>query len=705
MSLFSNVCPAPFAPLGARWKGLNLQFSLYASDAEMVEYCFYENPHRLKLGQTVPVYETITLLKEEYRFGNLWNWEAQLVQEYSSDVSWGMLIRVWKFDPYTEKLQYHWVLDPCTKETAGGENWGDAQGFQIDPERLEICRIHRRGVPTRDQVRRLPVLRPSVTDRERPPRPQHSLETSVVYECHVRGMTQSASAPIIHSKYSGTYRGLTECIPYLQELGVTMVELLPVYDFDENENHFRSPTDTPLYNYWGYSPLLFFAPKQNYAYDRENAVQEFKEMVDAFHAADIEIILDVVYNHTAEHGEGGPIDHFKWLGQKTWYLHDQYNHLANYSGCGNALNCSHPAVKQLLRESLYYWSQEIGVDGFRFDLASILSRSHQGDFHPFPYLLWEIRHDPALAGIKFIAEPWDAAGGYHLGYIAGNADWMEWNDRYRDSMRKAIRGDMGVIGEIKQSLLGSPDVYLSIDKGRRSSINFITAHDGMTMWDLVSYNNKHNEMNGEENRDGSNNNNSYNCGEEGPTQSLEITALRRKKVQALHLLLQLSNGVPMILAGDEFGRTQHGNNNAYCLDNNISWVNWNLLQENNQLFLFVKAAVAFRKKYFAFLFSDRSQYEWLNCFGGPEDLSGYVRTLVWKIVNPDFPGCSICILFNFYDQPLKFHLPSEAPWRCVLNTALETLPTKKRRANKQVLVEGFSIQVLQQGPAIHTKRR
>ncbi len=709
MLLFKQITPMAVGPLGTFWEKDRMQFSLYAQ-ATKIEYFFYADPHQMKTHQTYPLLEKVTLDKEAFCFGDLWSWEGTIAEGSLLNQPIGYLLRVWKKNPETGEEESRWILDPYAREYAGGEIWGTSFYYQIDPENFSITKQKKeRDTHLFSPIRRLPIIRPILakksrlsmlptrSQKSRPPRPNHPLETSIIYECHLRGMTKSPTAALPDDQYAGTYRGLIETIPYLKRLGITAVELLPIFDFDENENHNVSPdTKERLFNYWGYSTILFFAPKQCFAANPQNAVEEFKEMVDAFHEAGLEVILDVVYNHTAEMNSGGPIDHFKWLGEDVYYIMS-HGHLANYSGCGNTVNCNHPVVKRFILSSLRYWYNEMGVDGFRFDLTTILDRDLAGNIQLFPALLWDIRYDSELQGAKLIAEPWDAGGGYQLGHTAYHAQWSEWNDRYRDNIRKALRGDTGHVIHVKNSILANPDVYQSPQKGRRFSINFITAHDGMTMWDLVSYNEKHNKMNGEDNRDGSSNNISFNCGVEGKTQSPIIQALRYKKVRTFHLLLQLSGGIPMLVAGDEFARSQQGNNNPYCLDNEITWIDWNQLKKNQKLFEFVQQAIAFRQANFSFLFSDHSQYGWFNSLGKEEDLGDHVCTLIWKVTHPDFPKKTICAMLNYYKAPLEFHFPDDGQtgsWHCLFDTAREQMPKKKTTENS-VVVDGFSIQVFE----------
>ena len=629
-------------------------------------------------------------LDETYQFGEVWGWEA--VFENIEEVLLAYLIQIVKTDGST-----HFVMDPYAKESSGGEQWGTPLGFEVDPEELKLRVYSRPSGPIFPGLRRLPLLRAESYGDEaiepRPVRPRHSLEESIVYECHLRGMTRGHLSPGINSQVPGTYRGLAECIPHLKSLGVTAIELLPVFDFDENEKTSATENEQDLLNYWGYSPLLFFAPKQNYASDVVNPVREFKAMVDKFHEADLEIWLDVVFNHTAEFGDNGYADHFKLLAPDQWYLREKDGSYKNYSGCGNTLNCAHPTTRRMIRDCLIYWSHVMGVDGFRFDLASILNRDSAGDIMDFPQLLWELRHEPSLKNIKLISEPWDAAGAYELGKAAEFADWTEWNDQFRDKVRRAVRGDEGMMEGLKESILGSPNIFGSVEKGRKRSLNFVTSHDGMTLMDLVSYSEKHNEANGEENRDGHSADFSDNCGTEGVTDDPEILSLRFRKLRMFHCLLQLSNGIPMLLGGDEFGRTQQGNNNAYCHDSALTWLDWNLTEQNSVLLAFTRRMIAFRKQHAPFLFSEKSKYEWFNASGGPEEFAPYVRTLHFEVTNSGWPDQAMRILINCFDKPVKFNLPEEITWNILIDTEKEPAEFVSPVGGIAWL-EGFSVQVL-----------
>ncbi len=414
---------------------------------------------------------------------------------------------------------------------------------------------------------------------------------TVIYEMHVGGFTRHASSGL-PAQLRGTYRGLMDKIGYLQELGVTAVELLPVFQFDEQ--------DAPRghVNYWGYSPVSFFAPHVAYSSrkDRLGALDEFRDMVKALHRAGIEVILDVVFNHTAEGNHAGPTLCFRGLENAAYYiLQDDRLRYADYTGTGNTLNANQPIVRRLIVDSLRYWVESMHVDGFRFDLASILSRDERGRPLENPPILWDIESDPVLAGTKLIAEAWDAAGLYQVGTFVGDS-WKEWNGQFRDDVRSFMKADRGTVSRLARRLLGSPDIYGGGEREPEKSINFVTCHDGFTLNDLVSYNTKHNEANGEGNRDGSENNLSWNCGEEGATDDPAIERLRNRQVKNFLALTLLSTGAPILLMGDEVRRTQQGNNNAYCQDRDISWFDWSGLDKHADIHRFTRLVLLMRSK-------------------------------------------------------------------------------------------------------------
>lgn len=472
----------------------------------------------------------------------------------------------------------------------------------------------------------------------------YPMSESVIYETHLKGYTASLTSEV---SAPGTYKGFIEKIPYLKKLGITTVELLPVFEFDEHENGNINPkTGELLSNYWGYSTIGFFAPKTTYAFDRTPgaSVREFKTLVRELHKAGIEIVLDVVYNHTAEGNEHGYTFSFRGLENSTYYMlpenEKQYYH--NFSGCGNTVNAAHPVSTKFILDSLSYWVSEMHVDGFRFDLAAALCRDQKSYMQNFPFLTNAISEDAVLCRSKIIAEPWDCGGGYLVGGFPGGR-WSEWNDRYRNDIRRFIRGDEGVATAAATRLAGSSDLYGHSGKNPDSSVNFVSCHDGFSMNDIVSYNGKHNDENGENNRDGSDDNNCYNHGYEGVTVNPKIEALRLKKLKNFMVCLMVSQGVPMFAAGDEFRRTQMGNNNAYCQDNEISWVNWNLEKKSQELFNFTRKAIQLRKMHPVFrrkkFFSgSKMEIEWYDASGKNPDWSNMKRFLSFKLVGASVVG-------------------------------------------------------------------
>ncbi len=421
------------------------------------------------------------------------------------------------------------------------------------------------------------------------------MEDLIIYELHVRGFTQDSSSGV---KYPGTFRGLEEKIPYLKELGINAVELMPIFEFDEMRNA-RLIDENQLIDYWGYNPVSFFSPNSSYASKKEenNEGTELKHLIRTLHANGIDVILDVVFNHTAEGNELGPCFSFKGFDNNIYYMLTPDGYYYNFSGCGNTLNCNHPVVRELILDCLRYWVTDYRVDGFRFDLASILGRNEDGSPMSQPPLLQSLAFDPILGNVKLIAEAWDAGGLYQVGSFPSWRRWAEWNGRYRDDMRRFLKGDDGLHETALKRILGSPDLYNPQYRGGNASVNFLTCHDGFTLCDLYSYNQKHNEANGWNNTDGCDDNHSWNCREEGETSNPETLRLRLKMMQNACALLMCSRGTPMFLSGDEFADTRFGNNNPYCQDNEISWLDWSLLSKNQALFAFFQYMIAFRKQH------------------------------------------------------------------------------------------------------------
>ena len=501
---------------------------------------------------------------------------------------------------------------------------------------------------------------------------------SVIYELHVRGFTQDPSSQV---RRPGTFRGLIEKIPYLLELGITAVELLPVTEFDEGDNERINPEDgSALRNFWGYHPLSFFALKAGYAADvgPGSEVNEFKDLVKAMHAAGIEVILDVVYNHSGEGDQRGPTYSMKGIDNSTYYMLASDGGYRNFSGCGNTINCNHPYVRHFILDSLRYWVTEMHVDGFRFDLASILGRDQDGNVLASPPLLEQIAGDPVLADTKLIAEAWDAAGLYQVGSFPNWGRWAEWNGRFRDDIRRFVRGEPGMVGNLATRLAGSSDLFQS-DREPGHGINFVTSHDGFTLADLVSYEDKHNLANGEENRDGDSHNLSWNCGHEGPVADAGIQALRDRQVRNFATLLLLARGVPMILAGDELGRTQGGNNNAYCQDNRISWLDWERGASHRSLMRFFRLLIAFRKshkllRYDSFTVREGlgAQIHWHGFRLGEPDWSQNSHSLAMHL-RGNAPGGraeDIFLMANAHWEAHDFELPhlDEGAWCVFVDT-------------------------------------
>ncbi len=498
------------------------------------------------------------------------------------------------------------------------------------------------------------------------------LEDTIIYEMHVRGFTRSPSSGAAHP---GTFAGVIEKIPYLKDLGITAVELLPVFDFDETDV-LRTVEGRPLPNYWGYSNMGYFAPQSSYCVSPESGshLGEFRDMVKALHRAGIEVILDVVFNHTDEGNHLGPMFSFKGIDNRTYYFLVPWDlqYYLDFSGCGNTFNCNHPIAQKLILECLRYWVRETHVDGFRFDEGSILARGEDGKPSAHPPVVWQIELDDELADTKVIAEAWDAAGLYQIGHFPGDR-WVQWNGRFRDDMRRFVKGEPGCVPAAASRLAGSADLYQCRGQLPTNSINFMTCHDGFTLNDLVSFNEKHNEANGEGNRDGINDNLSWNCGLEGETSDPAVEALRERQLRNFAALLMLSRGVPMMTAGDEVRRTQKGNNNAYCQDNEISWFDWKLVERNRDLFRFWKCMIQFRRRHAALhrgrFFSGESNERGLmdvtwhgTMLHSPGWSDPNARVLAFTLAgfngDPD-----LHVMLNMYWDSLDFELP-EVPGRC-----------------------------------------
>jgi glycogen operon protein len=527
----------------------------------------------------------------------------------------------------------------------------------------------------------------------------------IVYEMHVGGFTRHPSSGV---RYPGTFRGIMEKIPYLKELGITTVEFLPIMEFDQKEVLRQKPDGSGvLTNYWGYSTIGFFAPENSYCVAPTEAahVREFRDMVKALHRAGIGVILDVVFNHTNEGNHLGPTINFKGLCNEVYYhlVPRDRQYYMDYSGCGNTLNCNHPIVEKLITEALEYWVNEMHVDGFRFDEGSIFARGQDGAPMAYPPVVWNIELSEALLDTKIVAEAWDAAGLYQIGYYPGYR-WAEWNGRFRDDIRRFVKGDPGLLGAVAGRISGSPDIYQASGHLPTNSVNFVTCHDGFTLHDLVSYDSKHNEANGEGNRDGNDDNLSWNCGVEGKTADPTVRALRERQMKNFATILLLSQGVPMITMGDEVCRTQQGNNNAYCQDNEISWFDWGLVKNNQHMFRFWKLLIQFRKqnaslhrsRFFTGKTNNRGLGD-ISCHGcklfspGWEDPNG--RSVAFTVAGLG-TDADIHMMFNMFWETLEFEIPpvKGRRWYLAVDTA-ENSPSDFLESGQEKLIAGNRVQV------------
>lgn len=651
-------------PLGASERCGGVNFALFSRHATRVTLLLFDAP-----TDTEPCL-TIELDPLRHRTGDIWHaWIEGLGQG---------AIYTWRADgPYLPEQGHRFnvnkvLLDPYAAALVGTDCWDFACACGFDAVSRKGDRSFSEKDNTRWQAKCL--VSDSVFEHGVDPRPRHPWADTVIYETHVRGFTVHPSASVAHP---GTYLGLIEKIPYLQELGVTAVELLPVQEFFENEPVRDNPlSGERLRNYWGYSTVAFFAPKESYSTRRAPGCQltEFRAMVQALHRAGLEVILDIVFNHTAEGNETGPTLNFRGLDNRVYYLlADDRRFYKNYSGAGNTLNCNHPVVRDYILDCLRHWVIHMQVDGFRFDLASVLGRDEQGNLLPNPPLLERIAEDPVLRDVKLIAEAWDAGGAYQVGSFPGQR-WSEWNGRFRDDVRRFWRGDPGMTGALASRLCGSADIYQDGGKQPVNSINFVTCHDGFTLNDLVSYRDKHNQANGEDNADGDNNNDSDNYGLEGPTDDPGIEALRLRQIKNFIGTLLASRGVPMLLGGDEFRRTQDGNNNAYCQDNETSWFDWGLLQRHQEVFRFAREMIALRKRH-GLLRQERfytaADIHWFNARGELPQWNGPGRTLGCVVNAQDPVEPALCLLFNAEPEAVEFVLPPSAgrTWRALVDTA------------------------------------
>lgn len=649
--------PMQFAyplPYGAILREDGVQFVVFSKNATAMRILLYKKvndpePHRL-----------IELNPNTDRWGDLWSvfvpeLEVGTLYHFQADGPFEPE-RGHRFDPHAR------LIDPFAKALAGSY------------------------LPGTDGVVRPPkcVVVDDHFDWQGDRHLKRPLSESVIYEMHVRGFTKSPSAG---ADSAGTYLGVIEKIPYLKSLGVTAVELMPVHEFPTEET---DGTKTKRANYWGYDPMAFFAPHRGYQEGNEpgGQVKQFKTMVRELHAAGIEVILDVVFNHTSEGNDQGPTFSFKGLENSVYYMLTGDGSYKNYSGCGNTVNSNHPIVREMIFNCLRHWVYNYHIDGFRFDLASILSRDRNGALMPNPPLVEAIAEDPMLSDTKIIAEAWDAAGAYQVGSFASSR-WAEWNGAYRDNVRRYWRGDLGMTGPMATRLAGSSDLYQPSGRQPYHSINFVTSHDGYTLNDMVSYERKHNLANGEDNRDGDNNNYSSNYGVEGPTRRLPIRKLRRRQVKNFVASLMLSQGVPMLVSGDEVLRTQRGNNNAYCQDNALSWFDWRLVERNAEIFRFTQQLIALRLhqpvlRRADFLTGsphrqgDLPDVSWYGVDGAPIDWHHTFHSLTC-LLSPtgldDEEARHVLVLMHSGGQPQDFRAPHNAghlEWRLVVDTSAES---------------------------------
>jgi glycogen operon protein len=670
-------------PLGATVYEEGVNFAIFSRNATAVTLILFES------SEPNSLYTEITLNKKGNKTGDIWHC---LIKGLKAGACY--LYRV--DGPYQPEQGLRFnrnkaLIDPYAKALTRFDKWN-----------LKKCLGFNPNAPTKDlsfsnednllHLPRCLVIDDNDFDWQGDTPLNYPLRFSVLYETHVKGLTANPNSGVEHP---GTYLGVIEKIPYLKELDITSIEYLPIQEFNEYEFPRVNPYNGDvLTNYWGYSTVAFFAPKESYAADRSpgGQVRDFKLMVRELHKAGLEVILDIVFNHTAEGSEMGPTFSFRGLDNSIYYtLNSNKRYYQNYSGCGNTVNCNHPVVRTFIMHCLRYWVVEMHVDGFRFDLGSILGRDQQGHLMEAPPVLERIAEDPILSSTKIIAEAWDAGGAYQVGWFPGGR-WAEWNDRYRDNVRKYWRGDPRESRHLATRLSGSSDLYLRDGRKPFHSINFITSHDGFTLKDMVSYNGKHNDDNGEDNRDGSDNNLSYNYGIEGATIDPVLEGIRERQIKNFFATLLVSLGTPMILGGDEMCRTQRGNNNAYCQDNEISWYDWSLLEKNNNILRFVKEMIAFRLRPPGFMrpefytgsggtYNAIPDINWYTEKGVSPDWDKIGYTLSLQIngrqadVTRDKDVNDFFIMINASLDPVMFTVPPAAgnkPWFRVVDTSMSS---------------------------------
>jgi len=635
--------PGQCRPFGATVTAQGVNFAVFSRHAQSLSLVLFEE------GQDDPFAE-IPLDAQRNRTGDVWH---VFVHGLKPGILYGYRVN----GPFMPREGHRFnpraiLIDPYARALSGSYPWGVRHECRGRPARL--------GKVVVDDF-----------DWEGDVSPNIPIAQTILYELHVRGFTKHPSSGVQHP---GTYLGLIEKLPYLKSLGVTALQLMPVLEFDETDGVGRHPvTGQPLCNYWGYSTLGFFALKAGYASRDGAQLREFKELVKQCHKLGLEVILDVVYNHTCEGNEHGPTLSFRGLDNAIYYMLDKEGRYCNYTGCGNTFNCNHPVVRGLILDSLTELVTEYHVDGFRFDLAAIFSRGKSGKVLEEPPILQEIAEHPILANTKLIAEAWDAGGLYMVGKMPQHGRWIEFNGQFRDDVRRWIRSEPNMTAAVAKRISGSLDLYGNTTRHAYHSLNFVTCHDGFTLNDLVSYQKKHNFNNGEGNRDGWDDNLSYNCGVEGDTQNPQILAMRQRQMRNFLTLMFLSQGVPFLLMGDEFARTQHGNNNAYCHDDELNWVDWTLLQKNAGLHRFTSMMIALRKRHFAISRENfLNRVHWHGQKPGDPDWTGHSRTLAMHLLGghgqPHF-----LVLFNAHWENQKFWLPQvdrQYRWRRLVDTSL-----------------------------------
>jgi len=677
-------------PLGTHAHGEGVNFAFFSRHASRVRLELFDHP------EDAAATRVIDLDPARNRTGDVWHVWVEGIRP-------GQLYAYRVDGPYQPKDGHRFnvhklLLDPFATAISRLPTWefGPAQGYDPSvPDGDSVCS------PV-DNAGAMPkcVFTQEYFDwhGDRPPR--HPWSEMVIYETHVRGFTIHPSSGVQHP---GTYRGLMEKIPYFNDLGVTAVELMPVQEFNEHQVIGVNPhTGQPLRNYWGYDPVAFCAPKASYSSAGGVGQQtlEFKEMVQAFHAAGIEVILDVVFNHTAEGTAQGPTLCFRGIDNTIFYLlADDKRSYRDYTGTGNSMNANHPVVREYILTALRYWVVEMHVDGFRFDLATVLGRGRSGNVLSNPPLLERIAEDPILRDVKIIAEAWDAAGAYEVGRFS-EPRWAEWNGQYRDDVRRFWRGDEGCLGVFAQRICGSADMYSQSGKGPESSINFVTCHDGFTLHDLVSYRQKHNEPNGQNNHDGTNYNFSENYGADGETADGQIESIRTRQIKNFLLTLFISRGVPMLLGGDECRRTQRGNNNAYCQDNETSWHDWSGLEQHREMFRFTRGMIAFRRAHPILSqehFYTDAEIQWFSPHGDLPHWTDPKEKQFACLIHEDEQR-ALCLMFNAGAATAAFHLPlmpNGARWHLAVDTYHEA-PEDLFDAGDEPLVD--QSQAYQVGP-------